>query len=94
MTQTFACPAAQIGGRALVLFVNGSQLMNIVSWVFQALAAERRAKLPPDRRCAMISPQPRNVSWFASLRPSLRYSLLTVMWLGLAALAWLVVAEN
>lgn len=42
----------------------------------------------------MTSSQPPNLSWFASLRPSVRYSLLTVMWLGLAALAWLVVAEN
>jgi hypothetical protein len=42
----------------------------------------------------MTSPQRPNVSWFASLRPSVKYSLLTVMWFGLAALAWLVVAEN
>lgn len=36
----------------------------------------------------------RDVSWFASLRPSMKFTLITVMWFGFAALAWLVVGEN
>lgn len=33
-----------------------------------------------------------NKSWFASLRPSVKVWLITVMWVGFGVIAWLVVA--
>ena len=36
----------------------------------------------------------RNASWFASLRPSVKIWLVTVMWLGVGVVAWLVVTGS
>jgi hypothetical protein len=37
---------------------------------------------------------PSQRSWFASLRPSVKIWLVTVMWLGFGVVAWLVVAGS
>lgn len=41
-----------------------------------------------------MPPPQRNASWFASLRPSVKIWLLTVMWLGFGVIAWLVVTGS
>lgn len=42
----------------------------------------------------MPSPRRSDVSWFSSLRPSMKFTLFAVAWFAGAALAWLIVAEN
>lgn len=42
----------------------------------------------------MTSPRRSDVSWFSSLRPSMKFTLITVLWFAVGALVWFVLVEN